>query len=516
MRRSLLLLLALAPMLRASEEAESQLRGQLAVQAAIREAEEHLRRGSHKAAVAVLEKHIAYIDGNRHYLGLLRDAYQGHLEDLRKAGSESQASVVQERLNILQPAAAPRAPRSAPAPTPAPAVAVIPRSPKLEVRGKIEEKAFPDIDPFSDANQAPPVGVAALVSQAEKAFAARDYLAAGRLYEDAEASQPGCAAACKERWAYCKLARVAEVINGDGIPAGDELEREIDDALKMTTNPKLEAFAGQLRARLRDVASAIPVRHTPREGQGWALVETANFRVFHATTEEKAARAARLAEAARTALARKWLGEVPANWSPRCDIYLHPTVNGYTRDTKAPAALPGHSRIGLKDGKVVSRRIDLRMDDPNLWLSTLPHEATHVILAGHFGLHHLPRWADEGIAVLSESRERPRMHTQILPNARREGQLFRLETLIKLDDYPDARRVPIFYAQSVALVEFLVKRGGPVVLTRFIRDGLDSGHESALKKHYGYSSFAELEQEWLQDTFSASVAKANVTRKAPR
>jgi len=445
MPRTLLLVLALAAAVKA-DDADARFTARLAVQEAIRQAEDLLKRDDHQAAVAVLEKHIAHIDGNRRYLTLLRDAYAGHLALLRKAGNEKQAALIQARLSILQPAGSPPA-----------ALAKeeeAPRPPRRVVLGKIDQKQH-EGDPFADSNRVQLPGTAGVISRAEDAFAGRDFAAAGRLYEEAEQAEPGSATGCKERWAYCKLARVALTINGDGIPAGEELERDVDDALKMTANPKLEAFATQLRAKMREATAAITVRHTPREGQGWALAETANFRVFHATTEEKATRAARLAEAARTALAKKWLGEIPANWTPRCDVYLHPTFVGYTRATQAPAASPGHSKFGYEGDKFV-RRIDLRMDDPNIWLSTLPHETTHVVLAGQFGKHHLPRWADEGIAVLSESRERPGMHTRILPSARREGPLFRVELLMKLDDYPDAKRVPLFYAQSISLVEFLV------------------------------------------------------------
>jgi len=52
-----------------------------------------------------------------------------------------------------------------------------------------------------------------------------------------------------------------------------------------------------------------------------------------------------------------------------------------------------------------------------------------------------------------------------------------------------------------------------VTLTHFIRDGLEAGHEAALKKHYGFASFAELEEEWLRHAFADSVAKAAVSRK---
>jgi hypothetical protein len=167
-----------------------------------------------------------------------------------------------------------------------------------------------------------------------------------------------------------------------------------------------------------------------------------------------------------------------------------------------------------ESGEVVSRRIDLRMDDVNLWTSTLPHEVTHVVLAGHFGKHkHLPRWADEGIAVLSEARARPGLYMQMLPDARREARLMRVKIMLTLDDYPEASQVPLFYAQSISLVDFLVKKAGPVKLTQFIREGLARGYEPAMKKYYGYATFAEMEQDWLQSAFTPSVAKAPIVRE---
>lgn len=513
-------LLLIASHLRGGEDPEARVKSQLAVQAALSHAEEHLKRGNYLDAVKALEAQVGYIDGNRRYLVTLRDSYAGLIAQLRQAGKDADAARYHERLLILQPSAAldarPAAsPLAAKGPpekaAPVPAALVTPGG--LLSRGKVKEKPPSRLtdDPFSDENQVRPAGVSGLIDRAERAFASRDYDAAGRLYEEAEQAAAGPAGAARERWAYCKLFRVARVINGDGVPAGDDLEREVAEALKLS--PKLETFAGQLREKMREALASATVKHTPREGAGWAVVETANFRLFHATTPEVAERAARLAEAARTAMARKWLGAVPANWTPRCDVYLHPTVKGYTAAGGSSAA-PGHSSISLdkaEAGKVVSRRIDLRLDDPNVFTASLPHETTHVVLAGHFGKHHLPRWADEGIAVLSEGRDRVGLHLRNLPAFRRlEGKLFRLETLVKLEDYPDAERITPFYAQSVSLVELLVTKKGAPTLVKFIRDGLEGGYEAALKKHYGMESFGALEEEWLQHAFSDGVAKVAV------
>ncbi len=113
----------------------------------------------------------------------------------------------------------------------------------------------------------------------------------------------------------------------------------------------------------------------------------------------------------------------------------------------------------------------------------LRHEVTHACLAGMFGDKFVPRWADEGIAVLSESKHKYRY--------RRE---FGIRELMKMDDYP--RKVEAFFAQSVGLVEFLVAEKSPKTLVNFIRDGSD---EKSLQKHYGFS-FEQLEDKLAETT----------------
>jgi hypothetical protein len=259
-------------------------------------------------------------------------------------------------------------------------------------------------------------------------------------------------------------------------------------------------------------AGFVEVRHGKGQG-GWSVAETANFRVFHKTTPEAAARAARFAEATRVAMARKWFGEAPAGWSPRCDVYLHATAQDYARATGAQPWSPGHSTVSRDGERVIARRLDLRCDDPNMLTGILPHETTHLVLAGRFGRHNVPRWADEGIAVLTEPRERINLHLNNLPLHRREGTLFGIGRLMRMDEYPEPRLVGPFYAQSVALVEFLAKRKGPATFTRFLRDGLDGGYEPALRRHYGINGFAELQRLWEAYAFGGGAAAVAEQRR---
>src|SRR5204862_3758006 len=137
---------------------------------------------------------------------------------------------------------------------------------------------------------------------------------------------------------------------------------------------------------------------------------------------------------------------------PRCEIYLYATAQEYAKGANATTASFGYATINLDGGRVVSRRIDIRTDNASMLTCELPHETTHVTLAGHFGRHDVPRWADEGMAVLSETEARVKLHLAELPKHRREGTLFQLSRLLPMHDFPRPRDIGVFYAQSVSLV----------------------------------------------------------------
>src|SRR6185436_11357861 len=94
----------------------------------------------------------------------------------------------------------------------------------------------------------------------------------------------------------------------------------------------------------------------------------------------------------------KWSNKPPVAWQPICEITLHNDGTAYAAATKQNATAPGHSSIKTVSGKVASRRMELRADNPELIGVTLPHEVTHVVLGDLFADTALPRWADEGMA----------------------------------------------------------------------------------------------------------------------
>jgi len=214
-----------------------------------------------------------------------------------------------------------------------------------------------------------------------------------------------------------------------------------------------------------------------------------------------------VAERTRREMGRKWFGD-DSEWRARCDLYLHPTAADYSRATGKPATWTAHSTINLEGGRVVLRRIDLRGDDAELLTASLPHETTHAVLAGHFGTHHVPRWADEGMALLSEPAGKLDAYRRKLDEARREGTLLPLHNLMTMEEYPAANRAFAFYMQSVSVTDYLVQQpGGPQAFARFVNEALKSSYEVALQKTYGLD-MATLEQQWKAATFGGATQAA--------
>jgi hypothetical protein len=515
------LLLAAPPAPAPDDEHGKKLEHLLAVQKALQQGRDCLKRGDFPAAVTLLEARVAYIDGNKDYLDALRDAYVGYIRELKQGNRAAEAATYLRRLECCDPGAllevngppARAAPAAAPAPAATPARAA---------------EAPAAADPFDDRNAARYPEAKALLDRADREFKDKHYAEAGRLYEQCHQVEPAVAADGREKWAYCKLFLAVEVLNdtaAKNAPAPAELEREVRLAMNMAPqNQTLDTFGKNLLSKIQerrpvvrsappdrpdDAPAAVEVKHTARQaGQSWAVAETPNFRIFHNQSPELAEKAARLAEAARAAATKKWFGDAGLNWDPRCDVYLYATAQDYSKDRGVSADLPGHSTIQRERGSdhVFGRRIDLHCDDKNMLVGVLPHETTHVVLAGRFGPRDVPRWADEGMAVLSEPRDRIDLHLRNLPRHRSAGELFATGKLMRMNDYPEDRRlIGPFYAESVSLVEFLSK-DNPQVFSQFLHAGLDGGYEAALQKYYGIKDFSELDQRWQQSAFESGVA----------
>ena len=516
----------------------------LAVQKALLEGQDHFKKGNYQAAVFILEAQIASIDGNKEYLQLLHNAYQGHIRDLQAKGLTEEISKYEKRLQILDSGitqgakSGTVAPVSTPAVVPAPATAsviasalskfVVPtkvvEQPKTaqdapKVRGKIEDAN--EDNPFSFTNTQRYHDARLRLDQAEKEFAGKNFRLASKLYEESYRLEPKVMPQSVERWAYCRLYSVVEAMNQkQNAKLDPQWENEIRVSLSMA--PQLQSFGNTLLANidqrkqeigatnpLQPSAAVVEVKHTGPYQGNWYLAETKNFRVWHHLNQADATQVAKSSEACRVEAAMKWFGAVGNDWTPICEIYLHPTAQEYSKSTGAPVASPGHTTLKTEGVRVLSRRIDLHTDEANMMTGVRPHETTHVVLAGRMGDQPVPRWADEGMAVLSEPKNRIQKHLDNLPKHARENTLFHVSRLMQMADYPEPKLVGPFYAQSVSLVDYLTRLKGPQAFGEFMKDGLKNGYESALSRHYGIQSYNDLNQSWWNACFSNNTAAKN-------
>jgi hypothetical protein len=245
----------------------------------------------------------------------------------------------------------------------------------------------------------------------------------------------------------------------------------------------------------------VKVSHESAEGD-WLVAQTLNFRIHHHQSRTFAEKMARTAESTRTELLERWFGEPDTRWPQRCAVYLFDDPQSYSQATGAPAQSPAHTRIDADGGRVLSRTIYLHGATAEMLRSILPHEVTHSVLADHFG-RRIPRWADEGMAVLTEPKDRIAGHLRLLPRWRDEGLLVGARQLFEMGDYPPPHAWGSFYAQSVSLVQFLSKEKGPQTFALFLREGLRDGYTPALQHYYGWD-FAELDRRWRRHAFAAT------------
>lgn len=204
-------------------------------------------------------------------------------------------------------------------------------------------------------------------------------------------------------------------------------------------------------------------------------------------------------EALLVELRAKWFDdeESKLDWSPRCTLMIHSSEASYLREVPGGERTVGSSWIESEQGRIVTRQIDVRGDREDWFEGAMAHELVHVLLADHFN-DGLPRWAEEGLALLADPLDKQVRHDLDFRRAAAGRIQFRIGELTALESYPEASRVTTFYGQSASLVRFLVARGKPAQFVAFVKQVQQRGYDAALRDVYGIANLAALETAWLR------------------
>jgi hypothetical protein len=264
-----------------------------------------------------------------------------------------------------------------------------------------------------------------------------------------------------------------------------------------------------------------PIKHKDRHGR-WFVLETANFQVCCEQSESPATYLARHAEVLRHALYDKWLGAHAAkDWNPKCQIVLHSSKQSYVSAVgRGGERTVGSSLVKTDKGHIKSRRIDLLGAGTNFLSAALPHELTHVVLKDRFISTVVPRWADEGMAILSDSEAKQGRHQTDLQQALAQRTTFHAIELLTMEEYPSSSRFGTFYGQSASLTGFLVSRKNSKLFVEFLNRAREVGYDTALEECYGIASVGELDRQWRERGYAVRQAvyteAAQSTSNPPR
>jgi hypothetical protein len=215
-----------------------------------------------------------------------------------------------------------------------------------------------------------------------------------------------------------------------------------------------------------------------------ATYPTANF-VVEAPTPQIAQQVGEAAEFYRKQKALEWLGREMAPWPQRCPIVVRVTMSGPT----------GATQFAFDRGVIRSQHMTIEGPLDRIMASVLPHEVTHTVFADFFRCP-VPRWADEGGAVLSEDEVEKDRHDRLVRQVlNTPGRMIPLRRLFALREYPGD--VMVLYAEGYSVANYLVGISNKPTFLRFVANGMTTGWDQAVKAHYRYNSVEELEETWL-------------------
>jgi TIGR03009 family protein len=212
--------------------------------------------------------------------------------------------------------------------------------------------------------------------------------------------------------------------------------------------------------------------------------QTKNF-IVHAPSRRIAQWIGDAAERERKELASLWLGRVLADWPQPCAVQVRITsIRGGSATTFA-----------FEGRRIKSQSMTVEGSLDHILAHSLPHEITHTIFADIFG-GPVPRWADEGAAIMSEDEPEQERHQRFAQEiVKTPGRAIPLRRLFAMQDYP--KDVAACFAQGYSVSRFLVERKDRKVFLAFVKQGMQDRWDKAAEEYYGFPSVEALEDAWL-------------------
>lgn len=241
----------------------------------------------------------------------------------------------------------------------------------------------------------------------------------------------------------------------------------------------------------------------------WTRDESENFVLYTCgLTRDEAVAVSRACEQCREELQAQWMPSRKTHtWQHKCTCVIHRTPESYDEALgNSDGASWGRAVVTRGRDSIAARRIDLCAPTPARLCENLAHEIAHMVLADHFPATHVPRWLDEGAAVLAEPHEKSaqRRTMEVESNPR---LAFRAGEILMAEEYPTGPARHAFYNECHQLVAILLQRGDAPRLLAFAAEFAAGAEDAALRKHYGVANMLALDELRLQ-SLSPATTKA--------
>ncbi|MCA8959311.1 MAG: hypothetical protein KDC38_02310 [Planctomycetes bacterium] len=243
------------------------------------------------------------------------------------------------------------------------------------------------------------------------------------------------------------------------------------------------------------IALAKPVRRWSDAEAKPGVLETPNFKI-HYSIRERAEEVGRHLEHHLQRLRQKWFrGAQPLR--KKVAVYLHPNQDAFRSSASPPPWSSGVTRHEYRLGQCFGHEIHFDASAPQFQSATLPHEICHVLIPSIVGLEtRPPLWLDEGLATTEEPEFKQQYYARVVVDALRDGTEFGLAELFSREQYPEAERAALFYAQSNSVTQFLIERMGLREALEFFRALAVGPVEEAVRSESPFRSLDHLEASW--------------------